>query len=88
VAASLLKAIDIPELVTTTLDDYETLALKLAQDPGFLAAMKAKLKSNRDSRPLFDTKRFTRNIESAYAAMWQTHQCGRRPESFAVGDGA
>ena len=53
-------------------------------DPALLAGIKAKLARNLDSYPLFDTARFTRNLESAYFTMWQRHQRGEPPESFAV----
>jgi len=84
VAASLLRAVGLPELVTTSLDDYEALALKLAREPSFLAAIKAKLARNRDCYPLFDTARFARHIEAAYSAMWQRYQRGEAPKAFAV----
>jgi predicted O-linked N-acetylglucosamine transferase (SPINDLY family) len=87
VAASLLKAAGLAELVTASLEDYEVLALKLARDDSFLAAVKGKLAHNRDTCPLFDTKRSTRNMEAAYLAMWRAHQSGRPPASFAVPDG-
>ena len=80
VAASLLNAIGLPELITASLEEYEALALKLARDP----AMKEKLRRNRDTYPLFDTARFARHIESAYETMWQAHQDGRAPAAFAV----
>ena len=82
VAASLLKAIGLPELITTSLADYETLALKLAREPPFLAAIKAKLARNRETYPLFDTARFTRHIEAAYTTMWQRYQSGEAPTAF------
>jgi protein O-GlcNAc transferase len=84
VAASLLRAVGLPELVTTSLQDYEALALKLAHDPAFLVAIKAKLAQNRESYPLFDTARFTRHIEAAYVTMWERYQRGETPEPFAV----
>jgi protein O-GlcNAc transferase len=84
VAASLSKAIGLPELITTSLEDYEALALKLAREPSFLAATKAKLARNRDTHPLFDTARFTRHIEAAYTTMWQRYQRGDPPKAFAV----
>jgi predicted O-linked N-acetylglucosamine transferase (SPINDLY family) len=46
--------------------------------------MKAKLAANRSTQPLFDTARFTRNIEAAYTAMWQRYQRGERPRAIAV----
>jgi predicted O-linked N-acetylglucosamine transferase (SPINDLY family) len=88
VAASLLKAVGLPELITTSLEDYEALSLKLARDPSLLASIKTKLARNRDSCPLFDTGRFTRHIEAAYTAMWRAYQNGRQPANFAVDGGS
>jgi predicted O-linked N-acetylglucosamine transferase (SPINDLY family) len=84
VAASLLHALGVPELITASLEAYEALALKLARDPVLLAGMKEKLARNRASAPLFDTPRFTRNIEAAYAAMWERYRRGAAPEGFSV----
>ena len=69
VAASLLKAIDLPELVTTRLQDYERLALELARNPALLKATREKLARNRLTAPLYDSERFRQNIEAAYEAM-------------------
>ncbi len=85
VAASLLTAIGLPELIAPSLGDYERLALTLARDPEALAALKAKLASHRNSFPLFDTKRFTRNLEAALGGMWERHRQGLPPQAFAVG---
>jgi len=84
VAASLLQAVDLPELTTDSLPSYEALALKLAREPKRLAAVKAKLGRNRDSGPLFDTARFTKHLEAAFTIMWERHQRGERPKAFAV----
>ena len=84
VGSSLLRAVGLPELVTTSLEDYEALALKLARDPALLAGIKAKLAANRLTTPLFDTKRYTRHLEAAYVAMYERAQRGEPPESFAV----
>jgi predicted O-linked N-acetylglucosamine transferase (SPINDLY family) len=84
VAASLLHAVGLPELVTASLAEYEELARTLAQDPKRLAAIKAKLMRNRDTEPLFDTARFTRYLESAYTTMWERQQANLPPESFVV----
>jgi protein O-GlcNAc transferase len=69
VAASLLKAIDLPELVTTNLADYENRALELAKNPALLAATKQKLLRNRRATPLYDSERFRQAIEAAYEKM-------------------
>jgi protein O-GlcNAc transferase len=84
VAGSLLKAVGLDELIAPSLQEYEALALKLAQDPVHLAAIKDKLARNRDSSILFDTKRATRHIESAYLTMVDILRCGESPRSFAV----
>jgi protein O-GlcNAc transferase len=84
VAGSLNRAVGMPELVTTSLAEYEALALKIARDPALCMEMKQKLARNRQTQPLFDTARFTRHIETAYAAMWQAYQEGRPPASFSV----
>jgi protein O-GlcNAc transferase len=69
VAASLLKAIDLPELVTVTPEKYEELALELSNNPALLKATREKLARNRTTTPLFDSNRFRKAIESAYEAM-------------------
>lgn len=84
VAASLLAAVGLPELVTHTLAEYEALALRLAREPQALAAVRARLKSNLATHPLFDSARFCRHMESAYGLMWERHLRGEAPASFAV----
>lgn len=71
VAGSLLCAVGLPELITTTLPDYEALALRLARDPDRLAALREKLEANRLTTPLFDSTRYTRHLEQAYSRMWE-----------------
>jgi predicted O-linked N-acetylglucosamine transferase (SPINDLY family) len=84
VAASLLTAAGVPELVTSSLEDYEALALRLACEPTLLAAMKSKLAQTRDTCALFDTASFTRHIEAAYSQMWERHRRGEPPAAFDV----
>ncbi len=72
VAGSLLSAIGLPELITYNLDDYFNLALGLATDSKKLEAIRQKLIFNRDSTPLFDSERFTRNLEKVYIQMMDT----------------
>jgi protein O-GlcNAc transferase len=84
VAAALLHAIGLPELVAASLAEYEELARSLARDPERLAATKLKLERNRDTEPLFDTARFTRDLEAAYRVMWERQQAGLPASSFAV----
>jgi len=85
VAASLLNAAGLPELIVPSLDEYEALALALAHDPGRLKRLRAKLADQRMTAPLFDTAGYTRNLESAYTNMWEAHQRGDAPAGFTVG---
>jgi protein O-GlcNAc transferase len=84
VAASLLKAVGLPELVTHSLADYEAQALRLATDAAMLQRVRETLAANRLSHPLFDTDRFRRNVEAAYQRMWETWQRGEAPQAFRV----
>jgi predicted O-linked N-acetylglucosamine transferase (SPINDLY family) len=84
VGASMLSAVGLPELVTSSLTEYEELALALARDPERLAAIRSKLMRNRSTEPLFDTARFTRDLESAYTTMLERQRAGLPPASFAV----
>jgi predicted O-linked N-acetylglucosamine transferase (SPINDLY family) len=84
VAASLLNAIELPELVTTSQEQYEALAIALATDAPRLAQLKAKLARNRLTTPLFDTPRFTRHLEAAYTQMYERYQAGLPPDHLHV----
>jgi protein O-GlcNAc transferase len=86
VAASLLKAIRLPELITDTPEEYARLALELARDPRKLAALKAKLAELRTHAPLFDTGRFARNIEGAYCQAYQRYFDGDAPAEITISD--
>jgi protein O-GlcNAc transferase len=76
VAASLLTAVGLPELIARTEAQFESMAVELAAAPAALAAIKDKLAQNRLTKPLFNTTLYTRHIESAYMAMHQRHQAG------------
>lgn len=84
VCASLLHAIGLPELVAGSLEEYEAMALALANDPSCLAAVRKRLADNRETAPLFDTDRFRRQIERAYETMWEIALVGEAPRPFAV----
>lgn len=83
-SASLLNAVGLSELAVQSPGQYESLALRLARDPGMLGEIKARLARNRVTHPLFDTVRFTRHMEAAYAEMWQRYRRGERPDNFSV----
>ncbi|HEU0062411.1 MAG TPA: tetratricopeptide repeat protein [Hyphomicrobiaceae bacterium] len=85
VAASLLKAVGLPELVTQSLEDYEAMAAKLAQSPAELQRLRTTLAANAATHALFDTDRFRRNIEAAYVEMHRRQQAGEAPADFTVG---
>jgi predicted O-linked N-acetylglucosamine transferase (SPINDLY family) len=84
VAASLLTSAGLPDLVTTNLDDYEALALRLATDPSLLDSHRKRLAGVRASAPPFDPDRLRRQIESAYETMWDIWRRGEKPRSFSV----
>ena len=84
VGASLLHALGLPELVASSRDEYERLALSLATEPGRLAGIRKKLAENIATHPLFDTVLFTRHMEAAYAAMHERHLRGLAPQRFEV----
>jgi protein O-GlcNAc transferase len=85
VAASLLQAIGLPELITSTHEAYERLAVELASDLQKLASIKHKLARNRLAKPLFDTQLFTQRIEAAYEQMHKRHQSGLVPDYIIIG---
>jgi protein O-GlcNAc transferase len=84
VAASLLTALDLPELIVETTEDYERLAIELARHPQRLAALKQKLHDNRLTTPMFDSGLFTRHMEKAYTMMVERHRAGLGPDDFVV----
>jgi protein O-GlcNAc transferase len=84
VAASLLYAIGMPELVAVDARDYEDLALRLAKEPALLASYRQRLAANRLTTPLFDSARIARHIEAAYCRMIERDQRGEAPTSFDV----
>ena len=84
VATSLLNAVCLPELVTSTPAQYEALAIELATNPQKLAGIKQKLADNRLVAPLFDTERFARHIEAAYTIMMERHWADMPPDHIEI----
>ena len=84
VAGSLLKAVNLPEMITYSLEEYEAKALELAQNPERLAAMRKRLVDTRLQVPLFDIEKFTRNLEKSYQMMYDIWQAGEPPRAFTV----
>jgi len=84
VAASLLNAVNLPELITTTQEQYESLAIELATHPEQLKIIKDKLANNLSTAPLYDTPLFTKHLESAYLTMYDRYQQGLEPDHIYV----
>ena len=84
VAASLLNAIDLPELITTTQSSYEATAIELARNPDKLSSIKQKLAQNRSSTQLFNTSLFTKNIEAVYTKIYQRYQEDLQPDHISI----
>ena len=83
-AASSLAALDLPELITSTLIQYEDEAVSLACDERRLASVRQKLADALKASPLFDPRRFTRNLESGFAAIYARYQTNQAPAHVVV----
>ena len=83
-AASLLRAVGMPELVTDSMADYEAFAAKLAGDPELMASVRMQLARNRLSQPLFDTAVFTRHLEAGFSAAHERTQAGLPPDHISI----
>jgi predicted O-linked N-acetylglucosamine transferase (SPINDLY family) len=84
VGASLLNGLNLPELITHTLEEYETLAIKLAENTALLKNIRHKLITNRVTSPLFDTQLLTKQIEAAYSRIYERHQTGLPPATIEI----
>jgi protein O-GlcNAc transferase len=86
VAASLLEAVGLPELIADTTKAYQDRAIELAGDHTALADLRTRLNTNRSTSPLFDCSRFSRNLEAAYVEMARRHRCRLEPDHIVVAD--
>lgn len=86
VAASLLNAIDLPELITKTQEEYESLAIGLALNPNKLTEIKKKLASRHSTSSLFNTPLFTKNLEAAYIKMTDRYQADLQPDHIHISE--
>jgi len=84
VAASLLNAIGLPELIASTDEEYEAKAIELAINPKKLSDIKLELAKNRLTTPLFNTTLFAKHIEAAYEAMYARYQAGLAPDCIEI----
>ena len=86
VAASLLTAMGLPEMIVQSAEDYKNTAIRLARNPQELALIRRKLADDRLTSELFDTPLFVRHIEAAYVAMHERRQAGLPPDHIRVVD--
>ncbi len=84
VAASLLTAIGLSELIVQRCEQFESLAIELATAPEKLSSIRERLARNRSTTPLFDTKLLARHLEAAYATMMERSRAGLAPEPIQV----
>jgi predicted O-linked N-acetylglucosamine transferase (SPINDLY family) len=84
VAASLLDAVGLADMIVETREAYKSAAIRLACEPDALREVRERLAANRMTYPLFDSARFTRHIEAAYLGMWHTYKAGHAPTGFSV----
>lgn len=84
VAASLVRAAGLPDLVTGSLDEYADVALRLAREPAALREVRERLERNRATCPLFDAERSCKALERAFETMWERNEAGLAPAHFAV----
>lgn len=85
-STSILSVIGLPELIAQSLEEYEALAVRLAQSPDELQMISQRLAKNRLTEPLFDTPRFTRNLEKVFKEMWKIFTTGESPRQIEVMD--
>mgnify|MGYP000430365441 CR=1 FL=1 len=74
--ASILSALNLPELITNSPEEYELLAIELASNPEKLKSIKEKLASNLSTAPLYNTKLFTKNLEAAFTEVHERYHQG------------
>ena len=81
-AASALQAIEVPELIVSTAQEYKALAVQLASDPQRLKRIKDKVQENKAKSALFDVVGNTRHIEAAYTKMYERYQADLAAQHF------
>ena len=83
-ASSILNAVNLPELITHSQEEYESLAIELANSPDKLKKIKDKLLANLNTVALYNTELFTKNLESEYRKMYERHHQGFKPEHIII----
>jgi len=83
-AGSILRALEMPELIMSNHQEYEEMAVALATNSDRLRSLRDKITLKRETAPLFNSTRYTRHLDAAYQEMWRLHQAGEPPKPFAV----
>ena len=85
-AANIISAVNLSEMITVSQEEYESLAIELANNPMKYRAIKDKLVENLPNAPLYNTRLFAKNIESAYKTMFETYHQGLDSDHIYVED--
>ena len=85
-AASIISAVNLPEMITKTNEEYESLAIELAENPKKYKVIKEKLAKNLHNAPLFNTPLFVKNLESTYEIMYEKYHQGLEPDHIYLND--
>ena len=84
VASSILKAIDLPELITRSEEEYEALIFEIATSPEKLIKIKKKLSENIRTKPLFNSKMFIKYLEDGYKKVYQNYLDGNNTKTIFI----
>ena len=84
VASSLLNTLNLKELVSKNLDEYEIIANKIINNPEYFTELKNKLKDNLLNSPLYDSKLFTKNLELGYEKIFNNYKNNKPLKNFEI----
>lgn len=84
VAVSLIFAAGLPELVADTDEAYIQLAVELAMISDKLESLRSRLQMNYEKVPLFDSVKFTQNLENLYIQMCKKSQSSLPPSEISA----
>ncbi|MDC1536987.1 hypothetical protein N8516_07475, partial [Candidatus Thioglobus sp.] len=83
-AAGIIRALNLPELITSSPEEYEAFAIELATEPEKLKSINDKLAINLLTAPLYNTKLFTKNLESAFTMIYERYHQGLESDHIYV----
>lgn len=86
VAASQLTTLGCPELIASSAQEYEDIAVKLGTEPEYLTAIRAKVWNMRSESPLFNCRIYANDMERLFSRMWQRHTNGEKPNHISHWD--